>query len=173
MKKVGFAFIAITVLTVLLQGQEVTIQDNVPFNYAYLECKGSYAQIPARINEFMGLFFGQSLMPAGNFFGMYLNSPAEVKEEELQWRLAFPVAAGSTVAAPLQKGEFNFATVAVYLHIGPYEKVREAYGRMFEFFQKGGYKAAGPCIEKYLDMNPQAVKPEELRTEIVWPVEKK
>ena len=26
-----------------------------------------------------------------------------------------------------------------------------------------GYKAAGPTIEKYLDMNPEAVKPEDLQ----------
>jgi len=173
MKKAISLFVSLAALAVLLPSQEVAIQDNAPFAYAYLECKGSYAQIPGKVNEFMGLFFGQGLMPAGNFFGMYLNSPAEVKEEELQWRLAFPVAAGSTVAAPLQKGEFNFTQVAVYLHVGPYEKVSEAYGKMFEFFQKGGYKAAGPCLERYLDMNPEAVKPEERRTEIIWPVEKK
>ena len=173
MKKMFLAMAMISVLAVVLPAQEVKIEDATPFSYAYLEGKGSYAQIPAKVNEFMGLFFGQGLMPAGNFFGMYLNSPAEVKEEELQWRLAFPVAAGSTVAAPLQKGEFNFTQVAVYLHVGPYEKVSEAYGKMFEFFQKGGYKAAGPCLERYLDMNPEAVKPEERRTEIIWPVEKK
>ena len=53
----------------------------------------------------MQAFFKQNLMPAGNFFGMYLNSPGEVKEEDLHWRLAFPVAADATVAAPLLKGE--------------------------------------------------------------------
>ena len=40
-------------MTVLLQGQEVAIRDSAPFTYAYLECQGSYQQIPAKINEFM------------------------------------------------------------------------------------------------------------------------
>ena len=44
---------------------------------------------------------------------------------------------------------------------------------MFAFIGQNGYKAVGPTIEKYLDMDPAAVKPEELRTEINVLVEKK
>ncbi len=173
MKKTILAFVLITVLAVLLQAQEVVIQDSAPFTYAYLECRGSYQQIPAKVNEFMQAFFKQSLMPAGNFFGMYLNSPGEIKEEDLLWRLGFPIAAEETVAAPLQKGECNFAKIAVYLYIGPYEKVSDAYNKIFEFIGKNGYKQAGPVMEKYLDMNPDAIKPEDRKTEINLPVEKK
>ena len=99
-------------------------------------------------------FFKQNLMPAGNFFGMYLNSPGQVKEEELQWRLGFPVPADAAVAAPLLKGECKATKIAVYLHVGPYDKVGDAYGKIFEFIEKSGYKAAGPTMEKYLDMDP-------------------
>ncbi len=173
MKKSMLGFVLIAALAVLLRSQEVTIQDTTPFTYAYMECKGSYQQIPAKINEFMQQFFGQKLMPVGSFFSMYLNSPAQVKEEDLIWRLAFPVAADDAVAAPLLKGECPATKIAVYLHVGPYEKLSEAYAKFVPFFEKQEYKPAGPCIEKYLDMNPLAVKPEELRTEINWPVEKK
>jgi len=173
MKKTLLALIVISAVAVLLQGQEVVIRDNAPFTYACLECKGSYAQIPGKVGEYMGIFFKQGLMPVGNFFGMYLNSPGEVKEEELLWRLGFPIAAGSVVAAPLQKGEVPAARFAVYLHVGPYEKVNEAYGKVFAFIEAQGYKPAGPIMEQYLDQNPAAVKPEDLRTEIHVPVEKK
>jgi AraC family transcriptional regulator len=173
MKKVILAIIGIAALTVLAQGQEVQIQDATPFTYAYMEGSGSYQQIPAKVNEFMGVFFKQGLMPVGNFFGMYLNSPYQVKEEELQWRLGFPIAAEAAVAAPLLKGEYTAAKIAVCLYVGPYEKVNEAYGKISAFIEKNGYKTAGPCIEKYLDMNPEAVKPEERKTEISFPVEKK
>jgi AraC family transcriptional regulator len=173
MKKNLFALILIALWAVSLSGQEVVIQDTVPFTYAYLECSGSYQQIPAKIGMFMQEFFKQNLMPAGNFFGMYLNSPGQVKEEELQWRLGFPVIADSAVAAPLLKGECQATKIAVYLHVGPYEKVGDAYGKIFEFIGKNGFKAVGPTMEKYLDMDPAAVKPEELRTEINIPVVKK
>jgi effector-binding domain-containing protein len=144
-----------------------------PFVYAYLEYRGSYVQIPAKVQEFMTEFFKQKLTPNGMFFAMYLNSPAMVKEEDLQWRLGFPVAADAPVAAPLQKGEYNFTQVVYYLYIGPYDKVEYAYGKIASFMDQKGYKAAGPSIERYLDANATAVKPEELRTEVLMPVEKK
>jgi AraC family transcriptional regulator len=173
MNKIISAFIFISVLAVLLPGQEVQIQDTVPFTYAYLACRGSYQQIPEKTNLFMQEFFKQNLMPAGNFFGMYLNAPAEVKEEELMWRLGFPVSADAAVAAPLQKGECLATKIAVFLYVGPYEKVSGAYGKIFTYIDQIGYKAAGPTIEKYLDMNPEAVKPEDRKTEINVPVERK
>jgi effector-binding domain-containing protein len=172
MKKTIPAFVAVALLAVLLPAQEVKIEDATPFAYAYLECRGSYAQIPAKINEFMGAFFGQGLMPQGSFFAMYLNAPAEVKEEELQWRLGFPLAADAQVAAPLQKGECRAAKVAVTIHAGPYDKVSGSYAKVFAFIADQGFQPAGPCIEKYLN-NPMQVKPEELRTEINVPVQKK
>ncbi|MCX6553858.1 MAG: GyrI-like domain-containing protein [Candidatus Aminicenantes bacterium] len=173
MKKALLLMVTLFILAVVLPAQEITIQDSQPYAYAYLECKGSYQQIPEKIGVFMQSFFQQGLAPLGNFFGMYLNSPGQVKEEELQWRLGFPIAADAAVAAPLLKGEFTATKIAVCLYIGPYEKVGDAYGKIFEFIEKNGYKTAGPCIEKYLDMNPEAVKPEERKTEINWPVEKK
>ncbi len=173
MKKTLLALILLSLWICSLNAQEIVIQDTTPFTYAYLECKGSYEQIPAKIGEFMPEFFKQNLMPAGNFFGMYLNAPGQVKEEELLWRLGFPVAADSAVAAPLQKGECQATKIAVFLYVGPYEKVGDAYGKISAFIEQNGYKPAGPTMEKYLDMDPSAVKPEELKTEINLPVEKK
>lgn len=173
MKKTLLALVILSLWICSLHAQEIVIQDTTPFTYVYLECKGSYEQVPAKIGEFMPEFFKQNLMPAGNFFGMYLNAPGQVKEEELLWRLGFPVASDAAVAAPLQKGECQATKIAVYLYVGPYEKIGDAYGKMAAFIEQSGYKMAGPTIEKYLDMDPTAVKPEELRTEINIPVEKK
>ncbi len=53
------------------------------------------------------------------------------------------------------------------------KKSNDAYGKIFEFIGKNGYKQAGPVMEKYLDMNPDAVLPAERKTEINLPVEKK
>jgi predicted transcriptional regulator YdeE len=118
-----------------------------------------------------GIF--QAEPDAGRELFRYLNAPGQVKEEELQWRLGFPVAADSAVAAPLLKGECKATKIAVYLYVGPYDKVGAAYVKIFEFLAKSGFKAVGPTMEKYLDMDPMAVKPEELRTEINIPVVKK
>ena len=173
MNKIVILCLTLAVFSVFSRAQEIQIKGIAPFSYAYLECSGSYQQIPAKIGTFMGEFFKQKLWPAGQFFGLYLNSPLQVKEEELKWQLGFPVVKDAAVAAPLKKGEFSHTRIAVYLYVGPYENVGSAYGKIGEYIDKNGYKISGPSMEKYLDQNPQAVKPAELRTEINIPIEKK
>ena len=173
MKKTVWMFVAIAVLAGSLAGQEVVIRDNSPFAYAYLEFKGLLCADPRQGQRIHGCLLRAGLTPVGNFFGMYLNSPGEVKEEDLQWRLGFPVAADATVAAPLLKGECRAARMAACTYVGPYEKVNEAYGKVFAFIVAQGYEPSGPIMERYLDMDPMSVKPEALRTEINVPVEKK
>jgi len=173
MNKIVVLCLALSVCPGLSRAQEIQIKEIAPFSYAYLECIGSYQQIPGKIGTFMGEFFKQKLWPAGQFFGLYLNSPQQVKEEELKWQVGFPVAKDATVAAPLKKGEFPHTRIAVYLYVGPYENVGSAYGRIVQYIDTSGYKVSGPIMEKYLDQNPQAVKPADLRTEINIPIDKK
>ncbi len=81
--------------------------------------------------------------------------------------------ADAGVTPPLQKGEFPFTRVAYCLHAGPYDQVQYANGKIGAFIDLNGYEAAGPSIGRYLDMNPAAVRPEELRTEVLLPIRKK
>jgi len=151
-------------------GQEVKILDSTPFSYAGLSCSGSYEQIAAKMGQFIQEFFKQKLTPAGAPFGLYLNSPEEVKTEDLKWEIGFPVAKEAAVAEPLRKGEYGFRKVASAIHAGPYDKVSETYAKMLKFIAANGYRAAGPILERYLN-NPMQVKPEDLKTEIIIPVE--
>lgn len=172
MRKAAFTIIAIFACAALGLAQDFQVKDQAPFAYAYLDCAGSFQQIPAKIMEFMGAFFKQGLRPAGDLFAMYFNSPQEVPEAELKWLIGMPVAAGAEPAAPLKKGEFRPSKVAVALHIGPYAKVSETYAKLTAYLDWNGWKPAGPALEKYLD-NPQTTAPDKLRTEIVWPVAQK
>jgi len=151
-------------------GQEVKILDSTPFSYASLCCSGSYEQFGVKMGQFMQEFFKQKLTPAGAPFGLFLNSPQEVKKEDLKWEIGFPVAKEAVVAEPLKKGEFIFRKIASSIHAGPYDKVSETYAKMLKFIADNGYQVAGPCLEKYLN-NPMQVKPEELKTEVIIPVE--
>jgi len=99
--------------------RQAEIREIPGFTYVYLQCEGPYARIQAKVGEFMGQFFNQGLTPGGNFFAMYQNSPEQVKQEELQWRLGFPVAADTVPSAPLEKGEFTPTQAVVYLYVGP------------------------------------------------------
>lgn len=172
MRKTAVSVFVILACVALGIGQDVQVKDQPPFTYAYLDCAGSFQQIPAKIMEFMGTFFKQGLKPAGNLFAMYFNSPDQVPESNLKWLIGMPIAPGAAPVDPLKKGEFKHPKVAVCLHVGPYDKIGETYTKLMAFIDQNGWKPIGPGLEKYLD-NPQTVAPEKLRTEIWMPVEKK
>ena len=180
MKKTIFVLVCTILLgvTVAFPGQQekteqkVVIKEGESFRYAYMEFGGSFDQMEKSIQKFMGEFFKQGLAPAGPFLGVYFNDPRKVKPEELKWSLGFPVSKDVKVEAPLKKAEFKHKTVAVYLHIGPYENMEKSYDKIFKYAEDNGYKILWPTYDKYLN-NTMQVKPEELKTEVIVPVEKK
>jgi effector-binding domain-containing protein len=153
-------------------GQQVVIKEGKLHYLAIMDFSGSYEQIPQAINKFMTEFSKQGLTPGGALHGVYYNRPQGLKPEEYKWALGFPVPNDAKVQAPLKKWECNHKTAAVYMHIGPYEKMEPSYDKMLKFIDSQGYKMVLPVYEKYLS-NPYEVKPEELKSEIVMPIEKK
>jgi effector-binding domain-containing protein len=173
MRKAIFFTILFLAAAFLLAQEGVVVKDVNPFWYASMDFQGPYEQISVKVGLFMQEFMKQKLPFGGNLFGIYFNSPEQVKPEELKWAIAIPVSKDSVVNAPLKKTEFLFKTVAVALHLGPYETTGKTYDKIFAYIEKNGYKIAGPAFENYLDRDPSKVKPEELRTEIWVPVQKK
>lgn len=151
---------------------EPAIKEVDGFFYCCMEFKGSYSNMEKSINEFMGEFFKQGLMPMGPPLSAYFNSPGNVKEEELKWAFGFIVPKDTAIKEPLKLIEVKKQTAAVYLHIGPYENLSKSHEKVNVFAEKQGYKTAFPVFDKYLN-NPQQVKPEELKTELIVPVVKK
>ena len=45
--------------------------------------------------------------------------------------------------------------------------------RIIKYLEAQGYEAAGPVLEMYFDMDPDAVEPSKLRTQVWIPVVKK
>lgn len=172
MKIKYFLLAAVLIFATAAFSQEIQIKDKAPFTYAYLECSGSWQQIPVKIGEFIGEFFKQGLTPAGELFGMYFNSLDEVSEADLKWYVGFAIPDKSEVKEPLKKGEYKFSKIAHYVYTGPYDKVGDTYMMIFKQIAEKGYVPAGPVMENYLN-DPSNTKPEELRTEIIIPVAKK
>ena len=77
------------------------------------------------------------------------------------------------VQAPLEKKQWTDLTVAAALHVGAYEKTAETITEIYAWMAANGYVQTGPLVERYLDMNPMQMKPEDLRTEIWIPCAKK
>jgi effector-binding domain-containing protein len=173
MKKTALTLILLASLFIWSYGQEVKIQDNTPFAYAYLEGGGPYTQLGAKIGELMQEAMKQQVRFVGGPFGLYLNSPQDVKNQaDLKWLVGIPIPEAAMVAAPLKKDEFHYAKVARCTHKGPYEAVAPTYAKVMEFIAANGYRPAGPVMEQYLN-DPMTVPASELLTEIIVPVEKK
>jgi AraC family transcriptional regulator len=180
MKKTIFVWVWIILFGVIVgfagqqekSQQKVVIKEGESFWYAFMEYGGPFDKMEKSVQTFMGEFFKQGLVPAGPFIGVYFNDPRKVKPEELKWNLGFQVNKDANVQPPLKKAEFKHKTVAVYLHIGPYENMDKAYEKIFKYVQDNGYKIVWPLYDKYFN-NPMEVKPEELKTEMIVPLEKK
>jgi len=170
MRKTAVFFIVMACVMLTMAEQKVVIKDGTPFWYAKMDFQGSFKNMGKNIGSFMTEFFKQGLQPGGVLMGVYFNNPGEVKEEELKWAIAFPVAKDANVKESLKKVEFNRKKVAVYLHIGPYDKLNQAYDKVFKYAKAKGYEIKWPTYDRYLN-NPMQVKPEELKTELIVPLE--
>lgn len=173
MQKILFVIIMLA-LVVPLAAQDVTVKEVEPFPYCAVDHKGPYTDMGAVMNQLIGAMQAQGLFPQvrGPVIGIYHNSPADTRPEDLAWEAGFIVAAQATAQPPLVKRVWEHRTVATALHVGPYEKGGETVARIVTWLEAHGYEVDGPVLERYLDQNPAAVKPEELRTEIWVPCRK-
>jgi effector-binding domain-containing protein len=156
-----------------LPDEAIELKEIEPFVYCCLAHKGPYTDIETVIGRLMEAMQNQGIPPMGPMVGVYYNSPAMVKPEELQWEIGFPVTEQASPQAPLDKKEWNFKQVVAGLHIGPYEKTGETIVKMIEWMTAQGLMPVGPILEKYGDADPATVKPEELKTEVWIPCRKK
>lgn len=154
-------------------GQSFTVQQTEAFAYVCLPQKGSFEKMGEAIGSLMREMQAQNVVPAGPMMGVYINSPFDVKPEELEWEIGFPVTAQALIQPPLEKKEWNYTQVLSGMHQGPYEKTGETIQKMMEWMEANGYVPAGPVLERYLDMNPGELKPEELKTEVWIPCQKR
>lgn len=168
-----FLFSARTDSAVVAAGAEVTVKDVEPFAYFCLHNKGPFTQVQEVVRKLIEDARAQNISPAGALIGIYYNSPAEAPAQDLDWEMGFPVTEQAFVQPPLEKKVWTFTQVATTLHKGTYETTGETIMKMLDWMDVNGYVQAGPVLERYLDMDPSAVKPEDLRTEVWIPVKKK
>jgi len=155
------------------QTPEVSIQTIEPFVYFCIEYKGPFTQIQEAIAKMAEEMRSQNAGPAGPLMGIYYNNPAQVSVEELQWEVGFPTTPQTLIQPPLVKKEWNYTQVAVCLHQGAYEDTADTITKIIDWMTEKGYVPAGPIMERYLDMNPAELKPEQRKTEVWIPCKKR
>lgn len=155
------------------QGADQTFSPSVikvtPFAYVCIPHQGPFTAIEEVIGALMAASQSQNIHPTGPLFGVFYNSPSEVKPEELVWEIGFPVTPQAVPESPLVKKVWDNKEVARAIHVGPYEKTGDTIMRLGEWIASQGYKPDGPVFERYLDMNPNQ-DPSKLRTEVWIPV---
>lgn len=102
---------------------------------------------------------------------MFLSFDEEFKEFDADIEIAIPVTGPIKSSEEVEVKKLQAATMATILHTGPYNEVSEAYGKILPYIQKKKWKIVGASREVYLN-SPQTTSPQELLTEIQFPIEK-
>jgi len=87
----------------------------------------------------------------------------------LDVEFGFPVAAKVEAKGRIKPGKLPAGRAAVTMHIGPYDKIQEAYNRLTAFVKEKGLEMGSSCYEVYLS-DPNESPPQELQTEIYFPL---
>jgi effector-binding domain-containing protein len=127
-----------------------------------------------RIGERMGEAFGKvfaalgkaDIAPAGPAVCKY----TAFSGDSVTYEAGVPVAAPFSGDGEVVAGEVGGCSAAFGMHVGPYDKLVETYGRMQAWLEGQGRKPGSVMWESYLD-DPDTTPAAELRTEICWPAE--
>jgi effector-binding domain-containing protein len=103
--------------------------------------------------------------PAGPPFTAYFNQDMQ----NLDVEIGFPVSRALPGRGEIHASEIPGGKVATCLYTGPYSGMEPAYNALFQWMEANGYQATGVAYEVYLS-DPDETPPEELQTQIVFPV---
>jgi len=155
---------------------QVTVKQTEPMTVAFIGMWGPYTQIPEAFGKLYQWIGQKGYVPSGPPLGLYLNAPGQIPEDQLLWELRSPIAGDVALSEPDEQGlgvkHLAAIQVASTMHKGPFEKVEETYKALAEWVVQNGYEMSGPPEEVYFS-NPAETRPEDLLTEIRFPVRKK
>jgi effector-binding domain-containing protein len=154
---------------------EVSIKETTAVPVASLTLHASLATIGAAIQRGFGTVAGAigtaRVEPNGAPFAVYHDVIDEKTEGDVE--LCVPVPAGTAFPdGPVRYREVPGGPVAATLHHGPYQEISPAYHVVTAWIEENGAAPAGPPREIYLT-DPQTVAgPEDLLTEVQFPIGK-
>lgn len=102
---------------------------------------------------------------AGPPYARYYNMNMEALDVEM----GFPITGKIAGEGNIQMGELPAGKIASALHLGSYDKLEETYTKLMEYVKGKDLETEEWMYEFYLN-SPMDVKPEELETEICFPL---
>ena len=140
------------------------------FAYCCIEHEGGLADIQMAIQALMLETQSQNIYPSGPIMVVYDSDPNLVDPDAIVWEVGFPVTPQVMPQAPLFKKVWYYTSVARAYHFGAYYEIDKTIERLMAWIDDNGYTAAGPILERYLDLAPDVPASAGLRTEIWVPV---
>ncbi len=130
---------------------------------------GPYSGFGAAMGELMAWIGKNKVVPTGAPFGVYYDDPTKTKPDSTKFEVCIPVPAQTKGDKAVKVVDLEPAQVAVAIHIGPYDKVGETYGKLMGWITANKYVQSGAPREYYLS-DPAKVPAESLQTKIAIPV---
>ena len=129
----------------------------------------AYRQAGTLFGKLYGLAGGLS---AGGH-GIALLHDTEYREQGVDVEAGFALREPVSVAEPLRCYQLQPASVASYVHHGPFNRIGEAYAALLRWVEANGYHPCGPTREVFLHISMPASRDDEANvTEIQVPVTK-
>jgi effector-binding domain-containing protein len=115
-------------------------------------------------SETLAFMQANNVAPVGPPFAIW----HDMKDGMVDMECGFPIAEPAKVEGRIRNSKLPGGKVATAIHIGPYDKLGEAYSTIESWIKDNGYQTAGKTWESYLTQPD--VEPSKIRTEIFWPV---
>lgn len=126
-----------------------------------------------QLPDFLGRAYGSIVQylvelqeqPAGAPYVAYFN----MDPKNLEVEAGFPVSRALPGHREIQSTEILGGKLATCLHVGPYSDCGPAYAALTQWTKDQGYEPTGVAFEIYLN-DPSVTPPQELRTQILFPL---
>jgi effector-binding domain-containing protein len=162
-------------MEVLVGTYKPTVKTIESMTVAFIQVTGHFSQIPAAFGKLYIWISENGYKPVGPSIAVYYNIPGQVPDNELQWELRSKLSDDVNEREPNKEGlgvkYLEAKYVASVLHKGPYEKVEDTYKSLSLWIENKKIIVNGPPEELYYN-NPEKVPPEELLTEIRFPIQR-
>jgi effector-binding domain-containing protein len=127
----------------------------------------------ATMAEGIGAAFGVLVEHAAGTGAQWAGPPfilyPPVCDGEFEIVVCMPVVPGAEGGDRVAVEEVPGGLVATTVHVGPYNEIGKAYTALQKWMTDNGRSPAGAMRETYLN-DPDTVPPEELLTEVDWPI---
>lgn len=136
---------------------------------AFIRYRGPYDMIPELMEEVVNWAMKKNLKMTGMIYGAYFNRPDDVPPEELFYEIGASFEGNAKDEGNVQVKVIPEHTVISTMHKGPYDHVGPVIEGLAKYAVENNYDIIGPVTEVYLN-DPNEVGPEELLTEVQFPV---